>query len=293
MSGFNINITAGGTPETSSVSVSGKEQHIITGEERNTFQLNDYQLKKAVETYFGKSPNDAYLCSPTPWGDLYQTYNWEQTETNITCASAEIVSFEANPIIVKQQTFTNESSHTGEFTVSISDSVTQSTTTSWETGGDFTVGQTFKYEIGFLGTGGGGETSMSYTQSWGKGGSETKAVTIGSTAGVTVTLEPGESVIASLSASRGVMTVKIRYQSVLTGMTAVNYNPTYKGHHFWGLGLPSVMSSAGISNKIISEETIKVDYYSNGQVELLDPGKKKAPVKYTALVDVKGYGGSK
>ena len=189
----------------------------------------------------------------------------------MTCVSAEIISFTSEPVIVKQQTFINSSSQTGVFECAISEEVSETSTNSWSTGGAFTASQMIEYKIGFLGTGGGGETTMEYTQSWGKSGENSTTTTVGQTSGVKVTLEPGESVIASLSASRGVMNIKIRYQSVLTGRTAVNYNPTYQGHHFWGLWLPSVMSEASVSNKIFSEETIKVDYYSNGEIKLLDP----------------------
>lgn len=46
--------------------------------------------------------------------------------------------------------------------------------------------------MGFLGEGVKGETSLSYEHSWGQGGSETKAVTVGSTAAVTVSLDLGQ-----------------------------------------------------------------------------------------------------
>ena len=39
------------------------------------------------------------------------------------------------------------------------------------------------------GTGGGGETKLSYSHTWGKGGSESKSLTVGSDAGVSVDLE--------------------------------------------------------------------------------------------------------
>ena len=65
-------------------------------------------------------------------------------------------------------------------------------------------------EVGFLGTGG-GETDLSISQSWGVGGSSSKSQSFGSTSGVTVTLKPHQNVKSVLSATRGVM--KIRIQS--------------------------------------------------------------------------------
>lgn len=184
--------------------------------------------------------------------------------------SAEILGITSEPVIVKTQEFKNSSSQKGTFNVAISESVNNTTSSNWSTGGTLTIGQKFSYGVKFLGAGAEGETSISYSQSWGIGGQESKSITVGSTSGVSVELDPGESVIAELSASRGVMKVRIRYNAYLIGSSAVNYNPTYKGHHFWSLGIGGIMSSGGVSNSIKSTEDIEIGYYSNSKIELKD-----------------------
>ncbi|UCS92145.1 follicular epithelium yolk protein subunit [Echinicola marina] len=268
--GISISIIAGQDKSVCSVNASGTVQHVITDEERTTFRLGDKQLKDAVKAYFGKSPNDAYLHSPTPWGDLYKTYSWPQVNMVLVVQSAEILGITSEPVIVKTQEFTNESSKKGTFNVAISESVNNTTSSNWSVGGSLSVGQKITYGVEFLGTGVKGETSLSYSQSWGTGGQESKSITVGSTSGVSVQLDPGESVLAELSASRGVMKVRIRYNAYLIGSTAINYNPTYKGHHFFSLGIGGVMSSGGISNSIQSTEDIEIGYYSNSKIELKD-----------------------
>lgn len=129
MSGFLISIRAGKDQQSSSVHVTGKVQHVITDTERATFRLNDSQLKEAVKNYFGKKTNDAYLHSPTKH-DLYTTYNWAQTETVIVSISAEILGVKSEPVILKTQTFENKSSKEATYTVSISDSVTDTVVSS-------------------------------------------------------------------------------------------------------------------------------------------------------------------
>ncbi len=114
------------------------------------------------------------------------------------------------------------------------------------------------------------DTSLSYSQTWGVGGEYTKSVTLGSTSGVSIELDPGKSVIAALSASRGSLKVRVWYNAYLTGKTAVNYNPTYKGHHFWGLGISGVMSKGGVSNSVVSTEDIEVGLYFDSKIELKD-----------------------
>ncbi|MCB0428698.1 MAG: follicular epithelium yolk protein subunit [Flavobacteriales bacterium] len=268
--GLKITIKAGEDVATSSVNASGSVQHIITDKERGTFNLNDGSLKNAVEKYFGKKPNDAFLHSPTPWKDLYKTYGWPQVQTVLVVQSAEITGITSEPVIIATKTFSNKSKQKATFNAGISDQVTNTVESNWSQTSTIEVSQTISYEVGFLGSGGGGETSFSFSQAWGKGGSESKSIAVGSDSGVSVELEPGESVEAQLTASRGVMKVRIRYKAYLIGNTAVNYNPTYKGHHFWSLGINGVMNSARIQNLKEFTEDIEVGYYSNSKVELRD-----------------------
>lgn len=285
--GISISVVAGQDESASSVNASGTVQHVITDEERTTFHLGDKQLKDAVKAYFGKRPNDAYLHSPTPWHDLYKTYNWPQVQMVLVVKSAEILGITSEPVIVKTQEFVNSSSQKGTFNVGISESVNNTTSSNWSTGGTLSIGQKFSYSVKFFGEGAEGETSLSYSQSWGVGGQESKSITVGSTSGVSVELEPGESVLAELSASRGVMKVRIRYNAYLIGSTAINYNPTYKGHHFYSLGIGGVMSKGGISNSVMSTEDIEIGYYSNSKIELKDKVTKALKASHR-LADVPG-----
>ncbi|PCJ04527.1 MAG: follicular epithelium yolk protein subunit [Rhodobacteraceae bacterium] len=272
--GISISIVAGSDDSSSSITASGSVQHVITDEERTTFNLGDKQLKEAISSYFGKSPNDAYLHSPTPWDDLYKTYSWPQVQMVLVVQSAEILGITSEPVVVKSQEFKNSSSQKGTFNVDISETLTNTTSSNWSTGGTLSIGQKFTYGVNFLGSGAQGETSISYSQSWGIGGTETKSITVGSSSGVSVELDPGEAIVAELSASRGVMKVRIKYKAYLIGSSAVNYNPTFKDHHFWSLGIAGVMASAGISNSVVSTEDIEIGYYSSSKIEIKDKATK-------------------
>ncbi|MFL6353192.1 MAG: hypothetical protein ACJ74Z_15290 [Bryobacteraceae bacterium] len=78
------------------------------------------------------------------------------------------------------------------------------------------------------------------------------------------------------------MKVRITYRAQVDGSTAINYDPPFKGHHFWGLGIGGVMQSSGVSNSLQFTEDIEVGYFSNAKIDLRDPqGKLK-----TALMAV-------
>lgn len=268
--GIDISIKAGLNKETSSVNASGSVQHVITDTEVKSFGIQDGDLKKAVGKFFGKAPNDAYLHSDTPWGDLYKTYNWPQVQVVLVVDSATIIGITSEPVIVATQKFTNNSQVKGTFNVGISDQVNNTSSNTWSNTDSITVGQKFTYKVEFLGTGSGGETSMSYSQTWGESKTESLSVTVGTQSGVSVPLDPGQSVEAQLTASRGVMKVRIVYKAYLIGDTAVNYNPTYKDHHFWALNIGQVMAAGGISNLKSITEDIEIGFYANSTIELKD-----------------------
>lgn len=248
-----------------SVTASGTDVHVITDKEREAFGITDGPLKSAVEKYFGKRPNDAYLHSPTPWGDLYKTYHWPQVQTTLKILKAEIVSTDTRPEIVKTATFENKSSRKATFHVTVSQQVTNTEEHTWSKSDTLTFSQSISYGVKI-----GGETSASYSHTWGESRTHSQSVTIGSEDGVTQELEPGDAVIASLTANRGTMKVRVTYLASLGGDVAVNYNPTYKGHHFWALGVTGVMQSGGLQwSKVITED-ITIGFYADSKLEIKD-----------------------
>ena len=89
----------------------------------------------------GRVPDDAYLHSPTPWSDLYKTYGWQETETVLRPISAEILGVTTDSVALKSQIFENDSDQRAQFDVSISDTVSNTVTNTWQTGGSLTFDQ--------------------------------------------------------------------------------------------------------------------------------------------------------
>jgi len=264
-----INTAPAGNPSGATVTASGTDQHIITDTERTTFNIQDSSLKNAVGKYFGKNPNDAYVESPTPWNDLYKTYGWPQVQTLLTVQSATVTSSNTTSSALAEKVLTNNSSVPATFNASLSQEVTDTTETNWSNSNTVTVSQSVNYGIEIVG----GETSFSYAYEWGQGGSKSNSVTVGDTSGVTVELQPGQSVIARLTANRSNVTVRVVYQATLSGDTAINYNPTYNGHHFWALDINAVMNAGVLPTSKTITTDIQVGYFSNGTVTITDAAK--------------------
>ncbi|KAM3968866.1 LOW QUALITY PROTEIN: U-megalopygitoxin(8)-Mo12-like [Aphomia sociella] len=269
-----VNVVASDNEAERLVELSGSNVGIISDTERNTFQLSDNNLKNAVRSYFGARPDDAYVKSPTPWGDLYQTYGWPQVSRSLAPQRAKILQVTSNPSIVLNQTFKNNSTKTATFKAQIKQDVQNTVTSTWEKGGDLTIGQEIEYGFDIKVVSVSGKTSFSYTSKWGDV-SKSESVTVGSESGFEITLEPNQSVIAELYATKGTMQIQVDYEATLSGATAINYANTYKGHHFWALDINSVMRAGGLRTTAQSRELINLGYYSSSRVVVRDAESNK------------------
>ncbi|WP_052713416.1 hypothetical protein [Streptomyces katrae] len=266
---FSTKVTAGEDEAESIVNAIGEQKHVITDDERNGFGWPWGSITDACARHMGRRPNGAWIKSPTDH-DLYNSYGWQQTTTVLKATKAEILGINSKPTTVKTATFRNDSSVGANFNVKITEQVSNTVSNTWSTTNSFALEQTIKYEIGFLGTGGGGETSMSYTHSWGQSKTESQTITLGSEAGVDVYLEPGQAVKATLVATRGTMEVKVTYSATVEGRVAMNYNPTHNGHHFWNAGINTILQAGGLNRSKTFTENLEIGYYSDAEVLLED-----------------------
>ncbi len=142
-------------------------------------------------------PNDAFLREPTGWGGLYNIYGWREVTRTLRPVRARIIEHTSNPVIVKTQDFINDSSVTSTFNTSISQSVENTVSSGWSTGGALQVGASIEVGVSFSGLGGSASSSISYEQSWGINKEETRSIVLGTQSGVETTLEPGQGVTAN------------------------------------------------------------------------------------------------
>jgi hypothetical protein len=271
-----VQVNAADNLADSAVRLGGNIVNIISDTERNTFKLSDNLLKNAVESYFGKRPDDAYLRSPTPWGDLYNTYGWQQVTRTLSPQRSTILSLESQPTIVMTQYFENNSSNPASFTAAIKQSVANTVTTTWENSQEFSIGETIKYAMNIEVFSVGGSTSFSFTGRYGESNSKSETVTVGSESGVKIELEPNQNVIAELYATRGTMKIQVEYEASLSGVAAVNYKKIYQGHHFWALPINEVMRAGGMTRTFKSTEIINMGYYTDSKVVIRDSNSRKA-----------------
>jgi hypothetical protein len=266
MVGISVQIKAGFTKESCEITATGTVLHVITDKEAEAFGIDDESLKNAIEKYFDRKPNEAYLHGPAD--DLYKTYKWEEVQIVLEAISATIIDVTSEPKIIEKKISKNNHRNKATFSMDITQSVETTAESNWSTTETITMEQSINYGIKILGTGTEGTTSFSFSRELCQGGSKSHTHTIGSTHGVEVELDPGEAVLGELTASKGTMKAKIVYEAKLIGTTAVRYHPKHKDHYYWSLDIRSVMEAGGISNSKQLTEDIEIGFFGNSDVIL-------------------------
>lgn len=103
----------------------GSETNIITDEDMEAFNMprNEGVLEDAVKEHLGKRPVNVYVKSPTPWGDLYKKYKWEQVSKVLSIKSVKVKSLTKRPIVLLSEDFHNLSDGPTKVNTGISHSI--------------------------------------------------------------------------------------------------------------------------------------------------------------------------
>ncbi len=271
---INLEIISGSDVFNTEVLPFGYEEHFITPEEREMFNIGkDSQLKSAVENHFGERPEDVHLLPEDyPWGKIYNDYNWSPVKASYYVADISILDVQQEKVIISQKEFENKSSIAATYNASITESVANTIESSWNSSNKLSGGFNIKGKFSVLAVETEATTSIGFEHTWGKGGTTRHMTTVGTTTGLSVTLKPKEAVIAELTATRGRLKVKINYNVLLSGSILANYYPPYKDHHFWFLPIRKVLDKK--STKKVTEN-ILINYYSNTKVVLRDKKSSK------------------
>ncbi|KAI5638252.1 hypothetical protein NE865_09067 [Phthorimaea operculella] len=252
------------------INYSGSDSKVISEHEIKLFKVDQDNLKEACTKKYGRRPSGVYLKSPTPWGDLYKTYKWEQVKRIITVKSARVKGITKKPTIILSQDFENSFNNTIKVNTGISQTVENSFSTSWTKTKEIAVTEELDFDINFLLAKLTGTTSFSYTTSWGKSEERSESITIGASSNIETELQPGQKATAILTATQGYLEVEVIYKSWLRGNAAVNFRSKLNGHHFWGPSIEKLMKAGGISNEQTATEIIRIGFYVDATLKVID-----------------------
>lgn len=275
----NIIISIQSSTSDSSINFRGFDSSIISDDERVTFGLTDEVLKTAAEKYSGGRPQDVFLHSPTPWGDLYKTYGWREIRRILKPVKATILDIQREDVVVSIKELDNNSSFSVKFDATDTSEVENLIKNKWHTAGVLSITEPISYKVN-------GAADFSYTSPWGIDNAEVKKLLIGAKSDVELSLEPGQIVTASLTAKEVTMTVQVDYTANLSGHVACNYPRKYKGHHFWRYEVNGLMGAGSLIRTVNCSDVINLKFYADPNIVVMNKKTKALISETPAMLSV-------
>ncbi len=247
---------------------------VLRGEINEQKPVSDYQLKvfnvfdlkELVASWNKKRPDQTWARSPATWykEDMFIKYGHTPININLSFDSGRVVKSSTTPEAVQKTILKNDSSKRGTFHTDLTIQKTDTLSSTFDQSSALTAEFKIGLEIVIVTV----ETSFRYTNTWGESHTTTKSKTLGSTAGVSIELDPGQAVEVSLIATRSLKTIEIVYNAWLSDMFTIAYNDKYdynnnnNKHNIWFIPIPN------FTKKIT--EKIEIDAYGESKVVIRD-----------------------
>ena len=256
-----------------SAKVSGTSKTPVTKDEIDVFDIRDASLKEIIGKKLGKKPNDVTL-SDGDNRNLHEKNGWPAVTANVQYKNAEVLEMTSSLAAMSHKNLQNKSSVRSTFggTLSHTAQETASTTTnkSFKVGVGTKISFNTSFKVFGNGVDFGAEFSTSFETTVGTSSTSSKTVSIGDSISINVPLDPGQSVKAVLMTTKHVVKLRVHYHVSVEGKVACYYNPPFKGHEYWPVGIEGALANAGMPDYIEQYEDIEITSYSGSHTELLD-----------------------
>ncbi|CAH2217059.1 jg4490 [Pararge aegeria aegeria] len=130
-----INITVASSKGGIILHFGGRDTKLISDKEVNIFNITDVNLKRGIRVEFGDTPNDVYLKDPTPYGNLYQKFKWQQVNREIIVKSASVLDIINENIVLTVHEHINNATRELKIPIKIFENVENTFKSSWSKNG--------------------------------------------------------------------------------------------------------------------------------------------------------------
>ncbi|XP_047541109.1 spherulin-2A-like [Vanessa atalanta] len=257
-----VEITANNN-EVNDVHITGASMAILGEKDKSTFGLTEDNLKKAMEK-MGMNPDNMFLNSPTPWGDLFKTLIWEPTRMSFEPKKATILSKNSEQVLIKSKNIHNKNTEPLTLKIDMKQLVKNTVTSKWSKEGELEVGNiNYKFNLNVPEI-----EDFSFISNGLEDMEKFVPMTIGGMS--EITLKPKQDVVAELYATAMHTMVRVDYETRLTGNVALNFDKKYEGHRFWSVDINMLLTAGELKKVVHSSEIIEVVHFTEPKVLVKD-----------------------
>ncbi|KAG6463891.1 spherulin-2A-like [Manduca sexta] len=242
----------------------GDDNKVITQNEVDLFGISDDKLKRGVRIQLGRTPEEIFLKNPTPYGDLYTKFKWQEVKRNLRVKSAKVTEFSKENTILKTNVFINNASEAIKANAKLYKKIENTVYSLWSAEGlpvdDILYNLNITFDNGIL----------KYENKWRNNTFRNLYSSLGVSRRGEVTIAPGKEIVMELTAFKIVAVLEITYEARLIGQLIANYARVYGKYHYWAPSINSIMERVNLKNKIHTREVIEIRSYINPVLNVFD-----------------------
>ncbi|CAG9573036.1 unnamed protein product [Danaus chrysippus] len=243
----------------------GSSVRTVTEADMKTFGLTEEVLRKSVWSYLGAVPDNVFYKSPTLFGDLYKTLNWEPVKMMMTPINTSILSVAMEPTLVMTKHLFNNKTEDLDIKTDVHQTFVNTVSATWDKEGELGV-EKIRHGFDF-------DTAMdhsyfSFVSKMGEDFERSWPMTLHTE--VQVTLKPDQHVIAEVYATKRTAIMRVDFETTLTGTVAINFDKEYKGHRFWSLDINTLLLSDGLNRSMHFSEVLELVHFTEASLVIKD-----------------------
>lgn len=275
-----INVTVDSNKNDVIIKYSGNDKKVVTDKELTLFNITMEKLNKGMRIELGRYPDDIFLKDPTPYGKVFENFEWEEMKRRLKILKTKVVDVLNTKVVLGTHEHINNSPNNITAKRRMFRDVENAVSSTWSRDGvpndDITYNLTIHLKYG----------QFHYVNNWRNESIRTVKMPIGVTKDGIIIIKPGQSVITKLSATKTILLVELTYDARIVGSVVANYGHEYGKYHFYAPAVENIMKAANMSNVIFTTEVIEIRCYTNPVLEVYDkltgetvePPRKKRPL---------------
>ncbi|XP_063384751.1 spherulin-2A-like [Cydia fagiglandana] len=253
------NVKAAAAKNESSVTINGTDRNIISDIEMKSFNMTTSKLMAAVRAYSGGRPEGVFVKSPTPWGNLYEKFNWTEVTRVTDVKRAEIINFATEVVTLSKYNCINQSNST-VIVCDIKTDVNNYVSNNF-TGKRMSINADYNVNLVNL--------NRKLVLRLGVNNFTEDAMNL--QIEDKISLKPSQSAVYVLNATKVNIDVLVDYESSVFGHVAANFYLRYKGHHFWVYNVRELIETVGSMSAVQrNTDIITIEYFIDAFAYAID-----------------------
>ncbi|XP_022828604.1 uncharacterized protein LOC111357984 [Spodoptera litura] len=95
-----ITVKSNDTDVTVNASYTGSDHKLVTDDDLKLFNVTMAKLNRGMRVELGKVPDNIFIRNPTPYGDLFTKFKWEQMKRKLTIVRTKIIDIINQDIVL-------------------------------------------------------------------------------------------------------------------------------------------------------------------------------------------------